>query len=164
MDKKFKNLSAQYKNYLDDVNNFLKTFDYNKNSEFKDINNLYNMINDLNDKHLIVEKDIDHMFKNYEKSNEIIYKLRKLLKMRNKEIIRRLLLSDVYKNYITKLSTEYKKSSKIIEPIIINLIKKYSMTWKCCWSFVEIDENGNIKKMELFDLNDINYLKEMLKK
>ncbi len=38
------------------------------------------------------------------------------------------------------------------------------MTWKCCWSFVEIDENGNIKKMELFDLNDINYLKEMVKK
>ena len=36
------------------------------------------------------------------------------------------------------------------------------MTWRCCWSFLEIDDNGHIKKMELFDINDINFFKQKL--
>jgi hypothetical protein len=37
------------------------------------------------------------------------------------------------------------------------------MKWKCCWSFLQIDENGYPKKIQLFDINDIKLLKNKLK-
>jgi len=120
------------------------------------------MISNINEKNLIIEKDIDNLFKNYEKSNIIISKLEDLLKKRNKIIIKSLLNSDLYKNFINKLSIEYKKSYKIIDSIILELLKKYSMSWKCCWSFLEINLDGIVKKIELFDLNDINFIREKL--
>ena len=163
MDKKFKNLTAQYKTYLESINVVLKDFNPKKEYSINEINLLYNSINDINIKQLIVEKDIEELIKNYDKSNEIIYKLRYLLKKRNKEIIRNVLKSEIYKNYINKLSIDYNKSKNEIEGALIELIKKYSMKWKCCWSFIEIDNNGNLKKIELFDLNDIKFIKEKLK-
>ena len=36
------------------------------------------------------------------------------------------------------------------------------MVWKCCWSFLEIAENGLIKKIQLFDINDINFIRDKL--
>ena len=47
---------------------------------------------------------------------------------------------------------------------MMEIIKKYSMTWKCCWSFLKIDDNGHIKNIELFDINDINYYNERIMK
>jgi hypothetical protein len=41
-------------------------------------------------------------------------------------------------------------------------MKKYSMTWKCCWSFLEIDDSGNPKSINLFDINDILFFKQNL--
>jgi DNA repair photolyase len=121
------------------------------------------MINDINTRLLIVEKDIHHLFKNYAKTNENIYKLKNLLRQRNKIIIRNLLTSSLYEEYLKKLSIDNKRTIKNIEDTIIELMKKYAMTWRCCWSFLEIDDNGHIKKMELFDINDINFFKERLK-
>ena len=121
------------------------------------------MINDVNTRLLIVEKDIHHLFKNYAKTNENIYKLKNLLRQRNKIIIRNLLTSSLYEEYLKKLSIDNKRTIKHIEETLIELMKKYAMTWRCCWSILEIDENGHIKKMELFDINDINFFKERLK-
>ena len=161
-DKKFKNLSSQYKNYLDEISKILVTYDVKKEYSFQEINTIYNIISNINEKHLIVERDISHLFINYEKSNEFISKLRDLLRKRKKEIIKNLLTSELYKSFINKLSIEYKKSSSTIEKIIDELIKKYAMTWKCCWSFVEVDSSGNIKKIELFDISDINFIREKM--
>ena len=161
-EKKFKNLSAQYRNYLDEVNKVLIAYDPSKEHSFKELNNYYNMINVINIRLLIVEKDIYHLFKNYGKTNENIYKLKNLLKQRNKIIIRNLLTSSLYQEYIKKLSIDNKKNIKHIEDTLIELMKKYAMTWRCCWSFLEIDDNGHIKKMELFDINDINFFKQKL--
>ena len=162
-DKKFKNLPSEYKIYLDIINDILKNFDSKKDYTFNEINLLYNSINDVNIKKLIVEKDIERLIKDYEKTNETIYKLRSVLRKRNKEIIRNVLKSEIYKNYINKLSIDYKKSFKEVDEAGIDLIKKYAMTWKCCWSFIEIDNIGVIKKIELFDINDIKFIKEKLK-
>ena len=156
-DKKFKNLSTQYRNYLDEVNKILISYNPKIEYSFKDLNNYYNMINDINTKLLIVEKDIYHLFKNYEKTNENIYKLKNLLKQRNKIIIRNLLSSNLYQEYIKKLSIENKRSIKNIEDTLTELMKKYAMTWRCCWSFLQIDDNGHIKSIELFDINDIHF-------
>lgn len=161
-EKKFSNLPAEYRNYLDEINKVLINYDLNKNYSFKEINSMYQTINDINEKKLILEKDIERLFKNYQKTNETIYKLRKLLRARNKEIIRNLLKSEIYKEYLKKLSNENKKNINDIEKVIIEIIKKYAMTWKCCWSFLEIDDNGRPKKIELFDINDIKYFKEKL--
>jgi len=161
-DKKFKNLNSQYKNYLEEISKILSSYEVKKEYSFQELNLIYNMISNINEKNLIIEKDIDNLFKNYEKSNIIISKLEDLLKKRNKIIIKSLLNSDLYKNFINKLSIEYKKSYKIIDSIILELLKKYSMSWKCCWSFLEINLDGIVKKIELFDLNDINFIREKL--
>jgi hypothetical protein len=161
-EKKFKNLNSRYKIYLDEISKLFLSYETKKDYSFQEINIIYETVSKINEKNLIVEKDIDHIFKNYEKSNEIILKLKNLLTKRNKIIIKNLLSSEIYKNYLNKLAQEYKKTINDIEPILLELIKKYSMTWKCCWSFLEIDKNGNIKKIQLFDINDINFIKEKI--
>lgn len=163
LEKKFKNLNARYNKYLEEVSKVLNTYDEKKEYSFQEINTIYDTVSKINQDNLIVEKDIDHLFKNYEKSNLALSKLESIVKKRNKIIIKNLLTSEIYKKFINKLSIDYKTSSKNIETIILELIKKYSMVWKCCWSFIEIDNKGLIKKIELFDINDINFVKEKLK-
>jgi hypothetical protein len=162
-EKKFKNLNARYKIYLDEISKVFTTYDSKKQHSYHDINVIYEIISKINEKNLIVEKDIDHIFKNYEKTNETISKLKNLIMQRNKIIIKNLLSSELYKIFLNKLALEYKTDKNKIEIIILELIKKYSMVWKCCWSFIDIDSNGLIKKIQLFDINDIQFIKDKLK-
>jgi hypothetical protein len=155
MDKKFKILSSEYKKYIIQIKRLLYNYEINNSLSFKDINGLYNRINDLNIQLLIVEKDIYNLFNNYEEENETISKLKDLVQKRNKHIITNLLKSKIYKDYITQLQIIYNKTKINIEEKFLKLIKKYSMSWKCCWSFLDIDDTGNIKKIELFDVSDI---------
>ena len=159
--EKFKHLTSQYKKYLHDVDKILKN--YKDDDTFENLNKLYTKINDLNTKSLILEKDIDDLFHNYTGNNETVPKMKQLLKKRNKIIIFNLLNSNQYKEYVKKLQTQYKVSLSNVENAISHMIKKYSMTWKCCWSFVEINDDGKIKKIELFDINDIEYFKKKIR-
>jgi hypothetical protein len=166
-DKIFKNLSNEYKKYLTEIKKVLEDFNINNSYKFSDLNKLYKAVNDVNTKLLIVEKDIDNLIYKYEKSdqNETINKLKSLLAQRNKEIIRKLLKSTIYNEYIEKLYSESnKKINKTkINDVLLKIIKKYAMSWKCCWSFLTMNDDGNIKSMELFDINDINYYNEKIK-
>jgi hypothetical protein len=164
--KTFKNLSSEYKKYLKEIENVLINYNVNEIYKFSILNKYYNDINAVNTELLIVEKDIDNLINSYEKSdqNETINKLKSLLKQRNSEIIRNLLKSSIYQNYLEKLYIDNnKKISKTkIDQVMMEIIKKYAMSWKCCWSFLNLDESGNIKNMELFDLNDINFYNEKI--
>lgn len=161
MDKKFKILSPEYKKYLNQVEKILKNYDLNNtNLSFKEVDLLYNRINDLNTQLLIVEKDIHNLFYNYEEKNETVTKLKDLVEKRNKKIIINLLKSKLYQDYISELRIIYKKNKTDVEERFLKLIKRYSMSWKCCWSFLDIDETGNIKKIQLFDTDDIKIFKD----
>jgi len=162
-EKKFKNLNSRYTKYLNEVSKILINYDRKKEYTFEEINGIYETISKINVENLIVENDINHLFQNYAKSNETIIKLESIVKKRNTIIIKNLLTSELYKKFINKLSVDHKSSSKKIETIILKLIKKYSMVWKCCWTFIEITNNGVIKNIQLFDINDINFIKENLK-
>jgi hypothetical protein len=166
-DKTFKNLSTEYKKYLTEIENILINYKSNEKYTFSQLNKLYNDINGVNTELLIVEKDIDNLINLYEKSNknETINKLKSILEQRNTEIIRKLLKSKVYTDYIDKLyNDEGKKISKDkIDQVMMEIIKKYAMSWKCCWSFLKLDDSGNIKGIELFDMNDIKYFNEKIK-
>ena len=87
-EKKFKNLNARYTKYLDEVSKILNNFDEKKEYSFQEINEIYELVSKINQENLIVEKDIDHLFKNYEKTNETISKLESIVKKRNKIIIK----------------------------------------------------------------------------
>jgi hypothetical protein len=160
--EKFKHLTSQYKNYLSKVDKILVNLK-NDEEKFSELNKLYTKINELNTKSLILEKDIDDLFYNYTGNNETVPKMKQLLKKRNKIIISNLLNSNQYKEYVKKLQTEYKVSLSRIEKALQMMIKKYSMTWKCCWSFVDIADDGKIKKIELFDIDDIEYFKKKIR-
>jgi len=164
--KIFKNLSTDYKKYLSEIDKLLISYNISSKYTFSQLNKLYNDINGINTKLLIVEKDIDNLINYYEKAdtNETINKLKSILEQRNTEIIRKLLKSTLYKDYIEKLYNDgSKKVSKAkIDEILMEIIKKYAMSWKCCWSFLNLDDAGNVKKIELFDLNDINFYNEKI--
>lgn len=161
MDKKFKILSPEYKKYLTQVEKILKNYDHDKTTlSFEGINTLYYRINDLNTQLLIVEKDIYNLFYNYDEKNITISKLKDLVERRNKQIITNLLKSKIYQDYIAELQITYKKKKTDIEDKFFKLIKKYSMSWKCCWSFLDIDNAGNIKSIQLFDVADIKLFQD----
>jgi len=166
-DKTFKNLSTEYKKYLTEIEKLLINYKLEEKYTFTQLNKFYRDINGVNTELLIVEKDIDNLINYYEKSekNETINKLKSILQQRNTEIIRKLLKSKVYTEYIDKLYNDggKKLSKNKIDEVMMEIIKKYAMSWKCCWSFLKLDDNGNIKGIELFDMNDINYYNEKIK-
>jgi len=55
-EKKFKNLSLQYRNYLDEVNKILISYNPKIKYSFIDINNYYRMINDINNKGVVTNQ------------------------------------------------------------------------------------------------------------
>ena len=103
--KIFKNLSNDYKKYLSEIDKLLINYKISEKYTFSQLNKFYMDINVINTKLLIVEKDIDNLINYYEKAatNETINKLKSILEQRNTEIIRKLLKSTIYKDYIDTL-------------------------------------------------------------
>jgi hypothetical protein len=145
-----------------------KLIDSNKKYEYKELINLYNYIDKK-----IIKNNIDYFYLNhfikYYKQKNIYLKIKKKIKLfvrlKNKLILNKTLKSKKYRNFIIDLQKKLKKEgiNKSFDKINNNFIKileKYKDNWLGYWANIIIDTKGNIKKIDLFDINDYNYLKK----
>lgn len=170
--KKFFNLSLNYKNLLNDIKNILNndliTKIANNKISFLEINNLFVEINNICYKNNCNIYDLNRLINFYDKENIIIQILKKLTNLRNKHIIlnakNNILWDSNLKNVQIKIKKLTNKTFEIkkIEDYFLEVLKKYKYYWDGYWHIFEIDTKGNIKNINLFDIEEIEEIKNKL--
>lgn len=157
--KKFVNLSAEYRNFLTscEKNKDLSLID--GSTTFSDIYLIYKKVEkDLFDCDLQIS-DINHLVTNYSKTNEQVEKLKKLIYYKNYYIITNSLRTEEWKKFINSLKTKCPDTkTKYIEQSVIKLLEKYMGTWNTVENIIVIDKKGLIKKIELVDPDDYDFI------
>jgi hypothetical protein len=172
--KKFSNLSLNYKNLLNDIKNLLNNEIIikiaNNKIDYSEINNLFVEINNICYKNNCNIYDLNKLINFYDKENIIIQILKKLTNLRNRNIImnsrENKLWEENLKNIQLKLKNLTNKTFEIkkIEDQFIVVLKKYKYYWDGYWHIFDIDNKGNIKNINLFDIEEIEEIKNNLLK
>lgn len=172
--KKFVNLPQNYKKLIEDIQNYLTkdmiTSIANKTINYKNILIIYNNIDNLANKNNCNSYDLNKLIHAYDKKNIIIDILRSITSLRNKYIVYNAQKNKLWKKNLLNLKCQCKKlcnkniTIDNIEKGFIKIIKKYKYNWDGLWSVINIKSNGDIKKIHLFDIDDINELINYLEK
>ena len=57
-----------------------------------------------------------------------------------------------------------KVNIKHIEEGVLKVLKKYNNNWIGYWTIINVNKSGDIKDINIFDMNDYNKLKDFLHK
>ena len=172
MTKKFINLPNKYKNLLNEIKliftrEILENLAKNEIS-YQNLLDLHNKIEDICNSNDCNSYDINKMINYYEKKNSIIDILKKIASLRNKYIVLHAQKSEFWNKNLNDIKLKIKKNKgkdieiDIIEKYYIKILKKYKYNWDGLWSTIEINNKGNIKNVNLFDIDDYNELIELL--
>lgn len=169
MNNKFVNMPTKYKEFLNEVKRTLNIELLKKLSDnsisYDEVSSLYKNINIVCKEKDCSSFDINKMIHGYEKKSSIIEILRKIASVRNKYIVSRAYKLPIWKDNIKSLKDRAeiaKKDKKIkiddTEKAFLKLLKKYKYDWDGMWSNIEIDKNDNIKNINVFDIEDFEFI------
>ena len=156
--KKFVNLPKNYREYLYNCDKIIN-IDINDMIDLISLNNLHKEIENLLINYDLQISDINHFIQNYDKENEIINKIKKLIYYRNFNLIKLILRSSIWKNFIINIKSKIDRDLTIkqIENGVIKLFEKYIGTWNTIDKYIKIKKN-EIKEIEIIDPDDYKYI------
>jgi len=156
--KKFVNLPKNYREYLENCNKIIN-IDINDLIDLTLLNQLHKEIEYFLIKHDLQISDINHIIQNYDKENEIINKIKKLIYYRNFKLIKLILRSKIWQTFIINLKSKIDKELTIkqIENGVVNLFQKYIGTWNTIDKYIKMKKN-EIKEIEIIDPEDYQYI------
>lgn len=165
--KRFVNLPQNYKLFLDEFKTILnKTLVENilKNElSYQEVLKLHNYIDSIAEKYNCNSYDINKLINFYDKDNKLVDLLKKISSLRNKYIVVKSQKTDLWKNNIDNLKNKFKKYNKTnIEQAFVKLLKKYKYDWNGLWTIFDIDKNGDIKNINIFDLDDLKIIESYI--
>lgn len=159
-----KKLPNNFKPFLDKVNSYLKV---DETMTYGQINYAYNRIN----KDMAEEEwqpyDLNRVINEYEESDdvkEVVGKLRLLTRLKNRHILKDSYRSDPWIKCVQKIKNESKKyftkkvHTKDIEMGLVKVMKNYQSDWLGYWGIMEMNGNGELTKMKLFNKDDHDQL------
>lgn len=162
--KKFSNLSSNYKKFLQECSNTFNNIELNDNLDLAHLNLLHKSVETCLQPNELQISDINHLIENYLKNNDQIVNLQKLVHLRNYKIIKILLRSNQWKEFIIKLKSKCNETNtKNIENSFIKLLEKYLGTWNTIDKFIILDKKNSIKTVEIVDPDDYDFLIKILK-
>ena len=178
MDKKFVNLPSNYKNFLNEYIKKLSKKDIidiaSKKIDYKNICSIHNKINKVLKDNNCTSYDINKMIHSYDKSNkekEIISLLRKIASLRNRYIVSNGSKTKYWSKNISDLKSRYSKinskkklTNSDVEKSFVDLLTKYKYDWDGLWSIFELDKNNDITNINVFDLEDFDFIVKNLNK
>ena len=157
--KKFVNLSAEYKNFLIKIKEINISFD---NLDFNELNDLHIKIQNYLEEFNLQISDINHMMENYEKTNNQIEMLIKLVYYRNYNYMKMILRSGCWKDFIIKLRMKLQDKRKLtikeIEEVFIKLLNRYIGRWNSLDKFIVMNKKNQINEIEIIDPEDYKYI------
>lgn len=148
-------------------------FKYKDNMSYQQLNKEYKKITKIFNDYGCESYDINNVMHNYtldSQYNETIDGMRKLTIERNKNIVHNLYKTKKWYLFINKIKSDMNEifddhvHSQDIVDGIFHVMKKYSNNWLGFWSIVKLNDNGNINDIEMIDIEDIEMLKQFLKK
>lgn len=165
--KTFVNLPQNYKLFLDEfktiLNKALLENILRNELSYEEVFKLHNYIDSIAEKYNCNSYDINKLINFYDKNNKLIDLLKKIASLRNKYIVVKSQKTDLWKNNIDNLKSKFKKYSKTnIEQAFFKLLKKYKYDWNGLWTIFDIDKNGNIKNINIFDLDDLKIIESYI--
>ena len=174
MNNKFVNLPTKYRSILKETKELLDinliTKISNSTITFEEVSELHKNINSLCNKYDCNSFDINRMIHGYEKRNSIIEILKKIASIRNKYIVTKAYKLPLWKENIKNLNERSRialNNNNIkmnhTEKAFLNLLKKYKYDWDGMWSMIETSKNGDIKTINVFDIDDFEVLLNDLK-
>jgi len=165
--KTFVNLPQNYKLFLDEfktiLNKSLLENILRNELSYEEVFKLHNYIDSIAEKYNCNSYDINKLINFYDKNNKLIDLLKKIASLRNKYIVVKSQKTDLWKNNIDNLKSKFKKYNKTnIEQAFVKLLKKYKYDWNGLWTIFDIDKNGNIKNINIFDLDDLKIIESYI--
>ena len=172
MTKKFVNLPHNYKKLLEDAKSLfnkenLQELASNKLS-YKNLMKLYNKIEGLCTDNNCNTYDLNKMINYYDKKNSMIEILKKIATLRNKYIVYYAQKSDLWNKNLIDIKNKYKKLNNKnidigrVEYAFVKILKNYKYDWDGLWAIIDVEKNGNIKNVSLFDVDDYEHLFQIL--
>jgi hypothetical protein len=162
--KKFVNLTSNYKNFLLDCENIFKLIELNDILSIEKLNDIYININLCIQSNELQISDINHLIQNYSKPNDQVNNLKKFVYLRNYLIIKILLRSSKWKDFISKLKIKCNNANtKNVENAFIKLLEKYLGMWNTIDKIINLDKRNNIKMVEIIDPDDYSFIFNILK-
>lgn len=174
MNKKFVNLPHNYKKFLDTFAKSISKTDIkdiaNQTIDYGRICSIYNDINNTLEESGCTNYDLNKMIRSYNKNNDQSNKinlLKKIASIRNKYIVTKGLETKMWNKNINNLRKRYKlshegKNDKVtkteIEKGFVDLLTKYKYDWDGLWGIFNIDKNGVINDINVFDIEDFNHI------
>lgn len=174
MSNTFVKLPTSYSNFLNESKKIFNKDILEKLSNnsitYDEVDDLHNKINTICISYECNSYDINKMIHRYKKKNSMIDILKKIANLRNKYIVANAFKLPLWNKNIKELKEHISKSIKkkritneTIEQAFLNLLKKYKYDWDGMWSIIEL-KNGNIININVFDLEDIDYIINYLDK
>lgn len=162
--KKFLNLPSNYKNFLAECAKInLNSID--GKTDIKTLNNYVKQVETCAEQFNLEILDINNLMLNYNKSNNQVDLLKKLVHYKNYYIITNCIRSQEWKEFIhnIKIKNQDIKTSKI-EKAVIELFERYIGLWNTIEKIIVIDKKNNIKSIELIDPEDYEFIYNLCKK
>ena len=165
-----KRLPDNFRPALDEI---AKSFKYSSDMSNEEINKNYKKINQIFTSNNCESYDINNVLHNYHIDNsysDVVSDMRKLTIHRNKGIVRKLYKTKAWVSFLGKMKGDMNElySDYIhktdVENGVVSIMKKYSDNWLGFWSLIDMTEGGEIKDINLIDIEDTQTLKTFLSK
>lgn len=136
----------------------------NKKTNYKNIMDSFNKINQLFKENDCDIYEINKIINSDKINDENVKKFREFVYLKNKHILEEASTTKYWDNNINKImrycNTTYKlkPSYDLIENAFVELEKKFIMNWGGFWSTISINDSGKIKNIDIFDMDDYNFI------
>jgi hypothetical protein len=166
-----KRLPDNFRPAMDEIK---KSFQYNSDMSYNEVNKRYRNINNIFKKHNCESYDVNNVLHHYHIDNnyqDTVKNMRMLTVHRNKDIIRK--LKNNKEKWIDFIVNTRNEMNEVFDGHIdlldihnsmFDVMHKYKDNWLGFWSIINVNNSGNIKNIQLFDIDDIDSLKKILKK
>uniref|UniRef100_A0A6C0ADE0 Uncharacterized protein n=1 Tax=viral metagenome TaxID=1070528 RepID=A0A6C0ADE0_9ZZZZ len=156
-----KRLPNNFSSVLDKIG---KIKNLGKESSYKEVNKNYNKIDKKFKESECYVPDIEKTLAKYKQDDKRVDALRILKDSRNEELYKLATKSSKLTKLAKKIVKDYSPNfeSKISETKVVSILKKLLQKrcrgWTGPWTILELNNNGTIKNIELFDSNDKTYV------
>ena len=152
------NLSTSYKTLLNNLDSNENFKNINEKSSLSDICKVHNIVDDMLMENELQIADINHMMNNYKKKHETIDQLKNIASRRNFLLIKQAISIDKWSSFEKKIIKDYNIEKSKVGKVILKLFNKYVKTWNSIDKFFDMDKNCKIKKIQVIDPEDMEYL------
>lgn len=161
-----KNLPRKYREIFKIINKKCNIQSLSEDSSYAELNKTYNIINDILENNNYDAYELNNIINSdiLLSSNDHLKDLKKFIYLRNKAVLKKAADTKLWTKNIENITNYCKEcydiitNYDIVEDAFIQLEKTFIFNWMGFWSTIDVSKNGRIKDINIFDINDYDYI------